>query len=286
MPLIDIEKYLQVVETTEMMKVIGKVIQVVGLIIEAQVQGVSVGELCNIEVEGEHPRKVEAEVVGFKEGKVLMMPLGSIAGISPGNKVMGSGHALQVMVGDMLLGRVLDGLGRPMDGKGAIVSDVSYPLDQSPPDPTTRPRIKDILPTSVKAIDGLLTMGDGQRLGIFAGSGVGKSTLLDALCLRLKQENVRFSLVTPTRPLPRFCLAEFLAKHCRVLMRYDFFRCYLYRYRSNQHARQADWTQPFHKSYSNLLFIDLMLISCFIELVSRLMLPSNARAKLSTSGHR
>ena len=74
--------------------------------------------------------------------------------------------------------------------------------------------------------------------------GVGKSTLLDALCLRLKQENVRFSLVTPTRPLPRFCLAEWFAKHCRLLMRSDFFRCYLYRYRSNQHARQADWTQP------------------------------------------
>ena len=74
--------------------------------------------------------------------------------------------------------------------------------------------------------------------------GVGKSTLLDALCLRLKEENVRFSLVTPTRPLPRFCLAEWLAKHCRLLMRYDVFRRYLYRYRSNQHARQADWNQP------------------------------------------
>lgn len=74
--------------------------------------------------------------------------------------------------------------------------------------------------------------------------GVGKSTLLDALCLRLKQENVRFSLVTPTRPLPRFCLAEWLAKHCRLLMRYDVFRRYLYAYRSNQHARQADWNQP------------------------------------------
>ena len=74
--------------------------------------------------------------------------------------------------------------------------------------------------------------------------GVGKSTLLDALCLRLQQENVRFSLVTPTRPLITFCLAEFLAKHCRLLMRFDVFRRYLYRYRSNQHARQADWNQP------------------------------------------
>lgn len=74
--------------------------------------------------------------------------------------------------------------------------------------------------------------------------GVGKSTLLDALCLRLQQENVRFSLVTPTRPLPRFCLAEFLAKRCRLLMRFDFFRCYLYCHRSNQHAKRTDWNQP------------------------------------------
>jgi len=178
---ISLKKYSQAIDQLELVKVVGKVIQVVGLIIEAQAQGVFVGELCLIELEGENARSVEAEVVGFKEGRVLLMPLGSVSGISPGNSVNATGHTLRVPVGNELLGRVLNGLGRPMDSKGSIVTKLSYPLDQDPPDPTTRPRIKEVLRTSVRAIDGLLTLGQGQRIGIFAGSGVGKSTLMGML---------------------------------------------------------------------------------------------------------
>jgi flagellum-specific ATP synthase len=178
---ISLKKYSETINQLELVKVVGKVIQVVGLIIEAQAQGVFVGELCLIELEGENARSVEAEVVGFKEGRVLLMPLGSVSGISPGNSVNATGHTLRVPVGDELLGRVLNGLGRPMDSKGSIVTKLSYPLDQDPPDPTTRPRIKEVLRTSVRAIDGLLTLGQGQRIGIFAGSGVGKSTLMGML---------------------------------------------------------------------------------------------------------
>jgi flagellum-specific ATP synthase len=178
---ISLKKYSQAIDQLELVKVVGKVIQVVGLIIEAQAQGVFVGELCLIELEGENARSVEAEVVGFKEGRVLLMPLGSVSGISPGNSVNATGHTLRVPVGNELLGRVLNGLGRPMDSKGSIITKLSYPLDQDPPDPTTRPRIKDVLRTSVRAIDGLLTLGQGQRIGIFAGSGVGKSTLMGML---------------------------------------------------------------------------------------------------------
>jgi flagellum-specific ATP synthase len=129
---ISLKKYSQAIDQLELVKVVGKVIQVVGLIIEAQAQGVFVGELCFIELEGENARSVEAEVVGFKEGRVLLMPLGSVSGISPGNSVNATGHTLRVPVGNELLGRVLNGLGRPMDSKGSIITKLSYPLDQDP----------------------------------------------------------------------------------------------------------------------------------------------------------
>ncbi len=175
---LDFSKYYRIVETTDTCKIIGKVIQVVGLIIEAQVPGVSVGELCTVYCEGDTPHKVLSEVVGFREGRVLLMPLGTTAGISPGSTILATGHVLRVPVGPQLLGRVLNGLGEPMDDKGVIIPDTFYPLDCSPPDPTKRPRISRKIATSIKAFDGLLTLGEGQRIGIMAGSGVGKSTLM------------------------------------------------------------------------------------------------------------
>ncbi len=174
---IDFSKFYQAIERADLVKVIGKVIQVVGLIIEAQVQGVSIGDLCTIE-RGRMEDLAFAEVVGFREGRVLLMPLGSTSGISPGAQVVAAGRPLDVKVTPNILGRVLGGLGEPIDGKGPIISEEGRSLDAEPPDPVNRPRVTKILKVGVKAIDGLLTIGKGQRIGIFAGSGVGKSTLM------------------------------------------------------------------------------------------------------------
>jgi len=177
---IDFEKYHRVCDRTDLVKVIGKVIQVVGLIIEAQVQGVSVGDLCSIQLEREG-REAQAEVVGFREKRVLLMPLGSTSGISPGSQVFASGKPLMVTVGPKILGRVLGGLGDPIDSKGPIMGEEERPLNADPPDPVSRPRVTEVLKSGIRSIDGLLTCGRGQRLGIFAGSGVGKSTLMGML---------------------------------------------------------------------------------------------------------
>ncbi|MBN2058471.1 MAG: flagellar protein export ATPase FliI [Candidatus Saganbacteria bacterium] len=174
---IDYDKYVQAIERADLVKVIGKVVQVVGLIIEAQVGGVSVGDLCSIRLEKDN-RSAFAEVVGFRENRVLLMPLGSTAGISPGSQVVAAGRPLMVRVGQDILGRVLNGLGQPVDGKGPIIGDTDCPLDADPPDPVKRPRITEVMKVGVRAIDGMLTVGRGQRIGIFAGSGVGKSTAM------------------------------------------------------------------------------------------------------------
>jgi flagellum-specific ATP synthase len=175
--IIDFEKYHKAVERADLVKIIGKVVQVVGLIIEAQVGGVSVGDLCTIRIEKEN-RDAYAEVVGFREKRVLLMPLGSTAGIAPGSQVVAAGRPLMVRVGKDVLGRVLSGLGQPIDGKGPVMGEEDYPLDAEPPDPVKRPRVTEVLRVGIRAIDGMLTIGRGQRIGIFAGSGVGKSTLM------------------------------------------------------------------------------------------------------------
>ncbi|MEA3494385.1 MAG: flagellar protein export ATPase FliI [Candidatus Margulisiibacteriota bacterium] len=177
---IDFEEYHRAVDKAELVKVIGKVVQVVGLIIEAQVGGVSVGDLCTIRIEKDN-RDAQAEVVGFRENRVLLMPLGSTSGISPGSQVTAAGRPLMVPVGKDLLGRVLGGLGEPIDGKGPLTGEEKYPLDADPPDPVKRPRVTEVLRAGIRAIDGTLTVGRGQRIGIFAGSGVGKSTLMGML---------------------------------------------------------------------------------------------------------
>jgi flagellum-specific ATP synthase len=178
---IDFAKYTRAVESADLVKVIGKVNHVVGLIIEAQVGGVSIGDLCTIRIEKED-RFAFAEVVGFRENKVLLMALGSTSGIAPGSQVFAAGHPLMVKAGDELLGRILGGLGSPIDGKGQFMIDEQRPLDADPPDPVKRPRITEVLKVGIRAMDGLLTCGRGQRLGIFSGSGVGKSTLMGMIC--------------------------------------------------------------------------------------------------------
>ena len=165
----------------------------VGLVVEAEVQGVSIGELCKITVTKE--THILAEVVGFKEGRVLLMPLGSTAGIRPGGLIFATGRPISVKVGDALLGRVLNGLGEPMDRKGELDFDAIYGIDNDPPDPVMRPRISDVFATGVKAIDGVLTLGMGQRIGIFAGSGVGKSTLMGMLARNCSSDVNVISLI-------------------------------------------------------------------------------------------
>jgi flagellum-specific ATP synthase len=177
LPSFQAEKYLTILKRLDPVKRTGRVTQIVGLTVEGEGPAADLGEHCLIRVKGA-AEPLSAEVVGFKAGRVLLMPLGEISGISPGSEIIATGQKLQVEVGQALLGRVLDGLGRPMDGKGPILSGKYYPLTASPSNPLTRKRINIPLAMGVRAIDGLLTCGRGQRIGIFAGSGVGKSTLL------------------------------------------------------------------------------------------------------------
>ena len=163
----------------------GIVKQVIGLTIEVQGVQAFVGELCTIYNLDNKP--IDCEVVGFREDAVLLMPLGELIGIAPGCRVIPEKRPLEVKCCEELLGRVLDGLGKPLEGK-EIFSRVSYPLENQPPEPLKRKRIKDVLPTGVRAIDGFLTCGDGQRIGIFAGSGVGKSTTLGMIAREAKAD--------------------------------------------------------------------------------------------------
>jgi flagellum-specific ATP synthase len=171
------EKYLTAIKTVDPIRRTGRVSQIVGLTIEADGPAVNLGEHCLVKV-NDRAEPLSAEVVGFKSGKVLLMPLGEITGISPGCEISATGQNLQVEVGQGLLGRVLDGLGRPIDDKGPLLTGEFYPLQASPPNPLTRKRINTPLAMGIRAIDSLITCGRGQRVGIFAGSGVGKSTLL------------------------------------------------------------------------------------------------------------
>jgi type III secretion protein N (ATPase) len=157
----------------------GRVVEVTGLVVRATVPGIRVGELCLIEPPGaEAGARVEAEVVGFRGDEAVLMPLGELAGVGPDALVTTTGRPLAVGVAPGLLGRVLDGLGRPADGGGPIAGAVPWPVDRAAPDPLSRARVTRPLPLGVRALDALLTAGEGQRLGLFAGSGVGKSTLL------------------------------------------------------------------------------------------------------------
>jgi len=155
----------------------GRVTRVVGLLIESLGPEASMGDLCYIFPKGKK-RSVRAEVIGFNESKVQLMPLGELGGISPGARVMSTGAPLKVPVSEKLIGRVLNGLGEPIDDKGPILNVKKYSIYNSPPNPLSRRRIKESLSVGVRAIDGIITIGKGQRMGIFSGSGVGKSTLM------------------------------------------------------------------------------------------------------------
>lgn len=178
---VNLDKFKNAINDCEVIKMSGKVTQVIGLVIECKGPHVSIGELCYVSSRFPGVEPIPAEVVGFREGNVLLMPVGEMQGIGPGCEVVSAQHVLKVRVGEELLGRVLDGLGNPMDGKGPLLCKDEYPLQADPPPPLDRPRIHEPLYVGVRAIDGLITMGSGQRIGIMAGSGVGKSTLLSMI---------------------------------------------------------------------------------------------------------
>ncbi|MGM9539340.1 flagellar protein export ATPase FliI [Anaerovibrio sp.] len=177
----NLEKFNEAIDRCKSMSMLGKVVQIVGLVIECSGPNVSMGELCYVQSHFAGVEPLPAEVVGFREGYVLLMPLGETKGIGPGCQVVSAQKVLQVKVGPELLGRVIDGLGNPIDGKGPILCRQEYPIQADPPAPLERPVINDSLYVGVRAIDGLITMGQGQRIGIMAGSGVGKSTLLSMI---------------------------------------------------------------------------------------------------------
>lgn len=165
----------------------GKIENIVGMSIEASGGRAAVGDICRI-YSGESGGQIPAEVVGFKNDKMLLMPYAEMTGISSGNFVRNTGHQLQLKVGSFLKGRIINALGQPIDDKGPFSGGETYFLGSNYINPLTRPPIRERMQFGVKAIDGLLTIGKGQRMGIFAGSGVGKSTLMGMIAKYVKAD--------------------------------------------------------------------------------------------------
>jgi flagellum-specific ATP synthase len=192
-PTLSFQRYERALRDRSALKFQGRVSQVIGLSIEVEGLRLAVGDVCTIlpEMAGRRPVQqrdddpanrraggISAEVVGFREGRLLVMPFSDTQGVRPGSAVFPRGRAFNVPVGPSLLGRVIDGLAQPIDSKGPLGAIERYPVTNQPPDPLSRQPIRETLSTGVRAIDAMLTCGKGQRVGIFAGSGVGKSTAL------------------------------------------------------------------------------------------------------------
>jgi len=173
-----LEDYFQTIEQADKFKRYGKVSRVVGIMIESQGPEANIGEVCYIHSGANQREPIVAEVVGFNNENIILMPYGEVTEIGPGCLVESTGKPLIVKIGRDLIGSVVDSLGKPLDGSPLPKGLSSYLTEQSPPNPLDRPPIAEPNQVGVKAIDSLLTMGKGQRIGIFAGSGVGKSTLL------------------------------------------------------------------------------------------------------------
>ncbi len=178
-----ISAYRQKLEKIDTIKSLGRVTRAVGLIVESQGPAVSVGDLCYLDSQ-QGGRNTMLEVVGFRDNNVLLMPLGQMPPVRVGETVVAAGVKSEIGVGENLLGRTIDALGRPLDGFGEIKTEISYPLNRTATNPLSRANIEEPLETGVRVIDGLLTVGAGQRIGIFGGSGVGKSTLLGMMAKR------------------------------------------------------------------------------------------------------
>ncbi|ETB69742.1 MAG: flagellar protein export ATPase FliI [Bacillus sp. (in: Bacteria)] len=173
-----LEQLLECIETADSYKRYGKVKQAVGLMIESKGPECSIGDVCKIYTKGDGPKAIKAEVVGFKDQNILLMPYLEAANIAPGSIVEATGESLRVKVGSGLIGQVVDAFGNPLDGSTLPKGLAQVSTEQAPPNPMKRPPIREKMAVGVRSIDSLLTVGKGQRVGIFAGSGVGKSTLM------------------------------------------------------------------------------------------------------------
>ncbi|WP_412056340.1 flagellar protein export ATPase FliI [Bacillus haynesii] len=173
-----LKQLLECIETADSFKRYGKVKQAVGLMIESKGPECSIGDVCKIYTKGDGPKAIKAEVVGFKDQNILLMPYLEAANIAPGSIVEATGESLRVKVGSGLAGQVVDAFGNPLDGSALPKGLAQVSTDQAPPNPMKRPPIREKMAVGVRSIDSLLTVGKGQRVGIFAGSGVGKSTLM------------------------------------------------------------------------------------------------------------
>lgn len=182
---ISLDKYRELLDKSYE-KEYGRVVKIVGLTVEATGISANLNDVCYILTEAQD-RRIPAEVIGFRENRILLMPYDEMTGVGIGNLVENSSSDFKVPVGQELLGQVLDGLGNPLDGSILKYSGF-YPVEAPPPDPLKRKIIDEILPLGVKAVDGLLTIGKGQRIGVFAGSGVGKSTLLGMFARNTKAD--------------------------------------------------------------------------------------------------
>jgi len=186
---LDFSKYFKALEPASPVQVRGRVLELIGLIVKAAVPGVRMGELCYIHTH-HRDRPVKAEVIGFQKDAVLLMPLGDLEGVGLDSDVIPAGHSLTVNVGEALLGRVLNGLGEPIDEDmhGPLQTYHEYPVHAAAPDPLQRKRILKPISVGVRAIDSMLTVGEGQRVGFFAAAGVGKSTLMGMIARNTKAE--------------------------------------------------------------------------------------------------
>lgn len=187
--LVELSRYFEEVDSACPVQVKGRVTEVIGLVVRAVLPQAFMGELCLI-YNARSRAPVKAEVVGFQSGEVLLMPIGELANIGPESEVVGTGSCLCVFVGESLLGRVLNGVGEPMDveSHGPLACTQQYPIYAAPPDPLRRRRVTQPVGIGVRAIDGLLTCGEGQRIGLFAAAGVGKSTLLGMIARNTEAE--------------------------------------------------------------------------------------------------
>lgn len=184
--MIDKAKYYNLINKTYYKKM-GRVSKVIGLTVESIGPDAKLNDVCKILLRDNPGQHISAEVVGFKDNRIVLMPFENVDGIGPGCIVENTNETLKVNVGEGLLGKTVDGLGVPTDGS-ELQSFERYPVEQTPPDPMDRVIINEILPLGVKAVDGLLTIGKGQRIGIFAGSGVGKSTLMGMFARNTKAD--------------------------------------------------------------------------------------------------
>ena len=189
LPVVNFSKYHHNLSAVSTYNIKGKVTELTGLVVRAVVPGVRIGELCFIEPY--HSKNaIKAEVVGFRDQEVLLMPLGDLEGIGLGNSVIPTGQSLTVRVGEGLLGRILDGLGDPLDEatQGPLDCVEEYPVHANPPEALSRRRVTEPISLGIKAIDATLTCGEGQRVGIFSAAGVGKSTLIGMIARNTEAE--------------------------------------------------------------------------------------------------